>query len=223
MSIQILHETPDFIVVNKAANMPSQPDKTETPSILTLLEAQIGQRLYLIHRLDRVASGVILFAKTEKAAANLSRQFLLRTVEKKYLAIVENAPPSVSGSFEHYLKQNTTKNRSYAYTDTQKNAKKALLEYKQIAASDRYFLIEVNLLTGRHHQIRAQFAAEKMYIRGDVKYGAKRVLQDRSISLLAKSLSFEDPTSGEKMFFEAPFPEDALWQYFENMIAEAKA
>ena len=174
----------------------------------------------LAHRLDRPTSGAIGFAKTSRALSRLNDLFRKDDVKKTYWAIVQNPPKPEVGSLRHYLWKNEKQNKSYAFADNkqQKEAKLALLEYKMIARSDNYFLLAVDLETGRHHQIRCQLASIGCPIKGDLKYGAKRSNPDGSISLHARSLSFIHPVSKEMIDVVAPVPEDNLWQALENSV-----
>ncbi|MFT7606938.1 MAG: 23S rRNA pseudouridine1911/1915/1917 synthase, partial [Saprospiraceae bacterium] len=170
--------------------------------------------LYVVHRLDRPATGVVLFAKNKKALANLNQQFKDRTIKKTYLAVVKNTPENPEGHLVHYVYKNNTKNKSVATTEESPGTKKAELKYKVIGQSDNYSLLEIELITGRFHQIRSQLAAIGCPIRGDVKYGFKRGNKDRSIHLHAWKLRFTHPVSEELVELVAPLPEDSVWDAF---------
>jgi 23S rRNA pseudouridine1911/1915/1917 synthase len=212
----ILYNDKAVVVLNKPSSIPTQPDLTGDTSLLQLTETFLNEKLYLIHRLDRVASGLVIFAKTPEAAAALSLQFQLKKTEKRYWAIVENKPPNDTAILTHFLIKNAKTNTSKAFDAEKKDAKRAELRYILRGVSDRYVLLEIELFTGRHHQIRAQLAKIGCCIKGDVKYGARRSNPDRSIHLHAWKLQFEHPISKEIKVFEcSPNKEDKLWQVFQ--------
>ena len=220
----ILFEDSLLLAVNKPVAMPAQADKTGDMSLLQWAEKHCRQALHPVHRLDRPASGVLLLAKTKAAMTHLQRQFQEHLVEKEYLAIAGGAaldPPEAT--LVHYLQKNAAKNRSFAYPDARPGADRAELYYRLLGSSDHYHLLLVRLITGRHHQIRAQLAAIGCPIKGDVKYGARRGNPDRSIHLHAWRLQFEHPGTGEIVRLIAPVPAaDALWKAFEETIAAAQ-
>jgi 23S rRNA pseudouridine1911/1915/1917 synthase len=212
----ILYNDKAVVVLNKPSSIPTQPDLTGDTSLLQLTETFLNEKLYLVHRLDRVASGLVVFAKTPEAAAALSLQFQLKKTEKRYWAIVENKPPKDSDVLTHFLVKNAKTNTSKAFDAEKKDAKRAELRYILRGVSDRYVLLEIELFTGRHHQIRAQLAKTGCCIKGDVKYGARRSNPDRSIHLHAWKLQFEHPISKVIKVFEcSPNKEDKLWQVFQ--------
>ena len=215
----ILYEDNALIALNKPALLPTQPDLTGDVSLLDLVEKYVGKKTYLLHRIDRPTSGVVLFAKTETAAADLSQQFQNRDTQKLYLAIVETGPLSIEADLVHFLIENKEKNKSYVCEATKKDAKRAEMSYVLRGASDRYQLLEITLKTGRHHQIRAQLSAIGCPIKGDVKYGARRANKDRSIHLHAWKLSFLHPILKKKIDLTAELPDDVLWQFFNKTIA----
>jgi 23S rRNA pseudouridine1911/1915/1917 synthase len=210
----IVYEDDAFIAFNKPAMLPTQPDLTGDVSLLDLTDSYLGKKSYLLHRLDRPTSGLVLFAKNETAAAHLSQQFQNRETQKNYLAIVENAPLHEMSDLVHFLIENKEKNKSYIVEDTKKDAKRAELRYILRGASDRYHLLEIALKTGRHHQIRAQLSAIGCSIKGDVKYGARRANRDRSIHLHAWQLAFWHPFLNKKINLTAELPNDVLWAFF---------
>jgi 23S rRNA pseudouridine1911/1915/1917 synthase len=169
------------------------------------------------HRLDRPTSGIVIFAKTSKALSRLNKMFREDEVEKVYWAIVQNRPPKESDTLTHYTVKNEKINKSMAYDSEKPNTKKAILHYSLIAQSDNYFLLEINLETGRHHQIRTQLSKIGCPIKGDLKYGAKRSNRDGSISLHARGVSFVHPVSQKKIDVVAPVPDDVLWKTFEEI------
>lgn len=208
----ILEKNNQFIALNKIGNIPVQADKTEDKSLMDLAEIYTKGNIYLVHRIDRPASGIVLFAKNKRAVTALSKQFQERKVSKTYLAIVKNKPEADEGTLVHYLTKNTKSNKSKVSIEETPNAKRAEMHYKVIQKSDNYFLLEIQLVTGRHHQIRAQLAAIGSPIKGDVKYGARRKNKDRSIHLHAWKLNFKHPISDEDISIVAPIPkDDVLW------------
>ena len=210
----VLYKNNQFIAFNKPPAIGVQPDKTEDKSLVDLAEIYTKSTIHVIHRLDRPASGVVLFAKNKKALAHLNQQFKERSIEKTYLAVVKNAPEAESGILEHYMIKNHSKNKSVALNEEKEGSKKAELHYKTIGKIDNYTLLEIQLISGRHHQIRAQLAAIGSPIRGDVKYGFKRGNRDRSIHLHAWKLRFTHPVSNESVELVAPVPEDPIWDAF---------
>ena len=168
--------------------------------------------LGVVHRLDRPVSGLVVFARTSKALSRLNEMFRTGEVHKTYWAITKNMPAIEEGRLEHWLVRNEKQNKSYAYTKEKPGAKKAVLEYKMIGRTDNYSLLEVRLLTGRHHQIRCQLAAMGCPIKGDLKYGAQRSNPDGSISLLSHRVEFVHPVSKERIDVTSPVPSDNLWQ-----------
>lgn len=211
----ILYQDSLLLVVNKPAAMPAQADKTGNPSVLEWAEAECGQSLHPVHRLDRPSSGVLLLAKTKEAMTLLQQQFQTHSIEKTYLAVVATAPPDPEGMLVHFLQKNSAKNRAFALADNRPGAQRAEMNYRLLGSSERYHLLEIRLITGRHHQIRAQLSAIGCPIKGDVKYGARRGNRDRSIHLHAWKIAFEHPGSGEWMTFVAEVPEgDPVWAAF---------
>jgi 23S rRNA pseudouridine1911/1915/1917 synthase len=212
----ILYEDADLVAVNKYAAIPTQKDDTNDTPLIQLVEKKMKAKLFLVHRLDRPTSGVVVFAKNEHSAAELSAQFQGRKTQKKYLAIVEKKPEKDTATLVHFLVQNPSNNKSFVAPEGTLNAKRAEMRYVLRGSSDRYFLLDIALLTGRHHQIRAQLAAIGCPIKGDVKYGARRSNADRSIHLHATELTFNQPKTGEKLTIKADLPmeNDALWQFF---------
>lgn len=174
--------------------------------------------LGITHRIDRPVSGVVLFTRTSKALSRMNALFQEGLVNKTYLAIVKERPPEDEAEINHYLKKNEKQNKSYAYDTEVKGSKKATLKYRIISRTDRYYLLEVDLLTGRHHQIRSQLAKIGCPIRGDLKYGFGRSNKDGGISLHAYKISFVHPVKQEKITIVAPLPEKDLWQLFKDLV-----
>ena len=210
----VLYRNNQLIAFNKPATLPVLSDKTQDKPLLALAEIYCHTRLYPVHRIDRPASGIVLFARTKQAASALNEQFQNRSIRKTYLAVVSELPATPEGTLIHFLEKNTQQNRSIAYPDERPNALRAELHYRHLDSIDRYHLLEIELLTGRHHQIRAQLAAIGCPIKGDDKYGAKRGNRDRSIHLHAWKLAFDHPVSGEREEIVAPIPEEKVWQAF---------
>ena len=222
--IEVLHEDNHVIVVNKRSSDIVQGDKTGDVTMPDLIKEFLRVKYDkpgnifcgVVHRLDRPTSGAVVFAKTSKALSRLNEQFREKDTRKVYWAIVEKEPKSKTGSLTNFLLKNEKQNKSYVHEKEVKGSKKATLHYKQIAQSDRYFLLEVELETGRHHQIRAQLANIGCIIKGDLKYGAKRSNPDGSIHLHARRLEFIHPTTKEIIKVIAPVPNDSLWKWFEE-------
>jgi 23S rRNA pseudouridine1911/1915/1917 synthase len=215
----VLYKNNQFIAFNKPANVPVQEDKTGDKPLLNLAEIYTHSKLNLIHRLDRPATGVILFAKTHGAQVSVNEQFKQKIVQKTYLAVVKDAPPQTEGTLVHFLRKNQKDNRSIATTEEVPNSKRAELHYKLLASSDNYHLLEIQLITGRHHQIRAQLSAIGCPVKGDTKYGFKRSNPDHSIHLHAWKLRFQHPVSNEMEEIVAPLPSgDPVWKAFAEQI-----
>lgn len=220
--MEVLYEDNHVIVVNKKSGEIVQGDKTGDVPLSDIVKAWIKEKyqkpgnvfLGVVHRLDRPVQGVVVFAKTSKALSRLNDMFRTSDVHKTYWALTKNCPRQMEGTLEHWLVRNEKQNKSYAYDRERPNAKKALLHYKVIGRSDRYTLIEVQLMTGRHHQIRCQLASMGCPIKGDLKYGADRSNPDGSISLLARKVEFVHPVSKEQISVVAPLPDDNLWRSF---------
>lgn len=231
MTIQdrILFEDNHLLIVNKLAGELVQGDHTGDIPLLEKCRNYIKDTYNkpgnvfcgLVHRLDRPTSGIVVFAKTSKALSRMNKIFEQRQVEKVYYAVVQNAPPKKEGRLVHYLKKEAKKNKSFVRPAGDKQAKKAELSYRLKATSQRYFLLEVELHTGRHHQIRAQLAAIGLAIKGDLKYGFARSNHDASISLHAGRLRFKHPVGGRALDVRAGnLGEDAIWRIFNPKILE---
>ncbi len=224
--VQVIFEDNHLIIVNKVPGQIVQGDKTGDKSLLDLVKEYIKVKykkpgavyLGLVHRLDRPTSGIVVFAKTSKAASRLSEMFRNHEVKKTYWAITNNRPEDGKARLTHYLRKNEEKNKSVAKKKETRGYKEAILDYELKQDSDNYRLVEVKLLTGRHHQIRCQLAAIGCPIKGDIKYGAKRTNRDGSISLHSRSISFIHPVKKEPVSFTAPVMEDDLWKYFEKQL-----
>ena len=206
----VIAKNNQFIAFNKPAGMPVQADKTGDKPLLQLAEIYTKSKLFLVHRLDRPASGVVVFAKTKTMVGSLGDQFKERSVRKTYLAIVKDLPKEPSGTLRHFLQKDGKTNRT-GVSEDESLGDLSEMNYRVLASSDSYHLLEVQLITGRHHQIRAQLAAIGCPIKGDVKYGARRGNRDRSIHLHAWKLAFRHPVSGEDVELIAPLPKDPVW------------
>lgn len=221
----VLYEDNHIIIVSKSAGEIVQGDKTGDTPLSETVKSYIKEKyakpgavfLGVVHRLDRPVSGLVVFARTSKALTRLNDMFRNGEVHKTYWAIVQNPPQQPEGLLQHWLVRNEKQNKSYAYDREKPQAKKAMLKYKVIGHSERYWLLEVNLLTGRHHQIRCQLAAMGCPIKGDLKYGSKRSNPDGSISLMARRVEFVHPVSKQDIVVEAPLPHDTLWQSFSKL------
>ena len=218
--MQVVYEDNHIIIVNKQSGEIVQGDKTGDRPLSDIVKDYIKEKyqkpgavfLGVVHRLDRPVSGLVVFARTSKALTRMNKMFAEGEIHKTYWAIVKNAPQVSEGTLEHWLVRNEKQNKSYAYDHEVPNAKKAVLRYRVLSRGERYDLLEVRLLTGRHHQIRCQLATVGRVIKGDLKYGARRSNPDGSISLMSRRVEFIHPVSKETIMAEAPIPEDPLWQ-----------
>lgn len=224
--MQVVYEDNHIIIVNKQSGEIVQGDKTGDRPLSDIVKEYLKEKYHkpgnvflgVVHRLDRPVAGLVMFAKTSKALPRLNNMFRDGEVHKTYWAIVKNAPKSEEGMLENWLVRNEKQNKSYAYDHEVPNSKKALLKYREISHTDNYHLLEIQLMTGRHHQIRCQLAAMGCAIKGDLKYGASRSNPDGSISLLAHKIEFVHPVSKEEISVEAPVPDDNLWQAISHGI-----
>lgn len=220
---EILFEDNHIIIVNKRASDIVQGDRTGDVPLSEVVKHYIREKynkpgeafLGVVHRLDRPVSGAVIFARTGKALARLNEMIRDRKIAKIYWAVTSALPPDPEGHLIHYLKKNEKKNTSFAYGEPGGGRLKAELNYRHLGSSDNYHLLEIELLTGRHHQIRVQLAEIGCVVKGDLKYGAKRSNKDASIHLHARKLSFLHPVRKETVEIVAPVPADPLWKYFE--------
>lgn len=229
VSLEILFEDNHLIAVNKTNHDLVQKDSTGDEALDDKLRQYIKDKykkpgnvyLGVTHRIDRPVSGVVLFARTSKALGRMNDMFRLGEIKKTYWAIVKECPQSREGHLVHYMLKNEKQNKSYCHEKEVNNSKKAELKYKVLASSDHYHLLEVELLTGRHHQIRSQLAQIGSPIKGDLKYGFPRSNPDGGISLHARSAKFIHPVTNEEVNIIAKPPEnDPLWKYFAAHLAE---
>ena len=224
-AFEILYEDNHLIIVNKRSGEITQGDNSGDEPLPEKIKAYIKDKydkpgnvyLGVVHRLDRPVSGLVLFAKTSKALSRMNTLFREDKVKKTYHAIVENPPRENEGTLRHWLKKNEAQNKSYIVPKGTAGAKEAILHYRRLGDSDRYTLLEVDLETGRHHQIRTQLSGMGCIIKGDLKYGAKRSNPDGSISLHARRISFVHPVTREEITVTAPYPDsDNLWKHFAH-------
>ena len=219
--MEVIYEDNHLIAVNKNCHELVQGDKTGDTSLADLLKTWLKEKyakpgnvfVGVTHRLDRPVTGVVGFATTSKALARMNELFRTGEIKKTYWAIVRNRPPEVEQELTHWLVRNEKQNKSYVCTPSQKrDARKAVLHYRLLAQSENYYLLEIDLQTGRHHQIRCQLAAIGCSIRGDLKYGAGRSNPDGGISLHARRVSFVHPVSKRPINIVAPVPDEPLWK-----------
>lgn len=226
----VLYEDNHLIIVNKSVSEIVQGDKTGDTPLCDTLKAWLKEKyakpgnvfVGVPHRLDRPVSGAVVFAKTSKALARLNEMFRNGEVHKTYWAVVQQPPEREAAEITHYLVRNEKLNKSVAYDSPRTDAKEAVLAYRTLCRSDNYTLLEVELKTGRHHQIRCQLAHIGAPIKGDLKYGARRSNPDGGISLHARQVSFIHPVSRQPIEVVAPVPADALWQYFEQQVGKTE-
>ncbi len=219
-NLQVLYEDNHIIAVNKRVGDIVQGDKTGDIPLSEVVKQYISEKynkpgavyLGVVHRLDRPTSGIVVFARTSKALSRLNKLFSERKTQKTYWAIVKNSPPKPSDTLTHYLKRNPKQNKSYAYKNEIPDSKKAILDYQVIKKLDRYSLLEIDLKTGRHHQIRSQLTAIGCPIKGDLKYGFDRSNKDGGIHLHSRKLSFIHPVKKEDITLVAPTPSDVVWE-----------
>ena len=228
--MEVVYEDNHIIIVNKQSGEIVQGDKTGDRPLSDIVKDYIKDKyqkpgavfLGVVHRLDRPVGGLVMFARTSKALTRLNKMFAEGEVHKTYWAIVESEKCIVKSeefaTAEHWLVRNEQQNKSYAYDHEVPHSKKAVLKYRVLATGERYTLVEVQLMTGRHHQIRCQLSALGMPIKGDLKYGARRSNPDGSISLLSHRIAFIHPVSKEPICLESPVPDDNLWQSLKKNV-----
>lgn len=224
--MEVVYEDNHLLVVNKAPGEIVQGDKTGDTPLVETLKLWLKEKYAkpgnvfcgVVHRLDRPVGGLVIFAKTSKALSRLNEMFRNGEINKTYWAITRNLPPKEEDTLTHYITTTERNNKSYASLTEKKGSQKAVLKYRHIASTDRYHLLEVNLLTGRKHQIRVQLSAIGCPIKGDLKYGDKRSNPDGSISLMSHRIEFTHPVSGNKIDVTAPVPDDNLWRALDESI-----
>ena len=218
-NLQVLYEDNHLIIINKRPGDIVQGDKTGDPPLSEIVKTYIAEKynkpgnvfLGVVHRLDRPTSGIVVFARTSKALERMNKKLRDREIEKVYWALVQGHPVASEGTLEHHLKKNAKNNKSTAFKREGQGTKKAVLHYKTLIELDTFSLLEIQLETGRHHQIRCQLSAIGYPIKGDLKYGAKRSNKDGSIHLHAQSIAFEHPVQKIPLKIEARPPMDSLW------------
>jgi len=218
--MEILYEDNHLIAINKTCHDIVQGDKTGDEPLSEKLKTWLKTKytkpgnvfIGVTHRLDRPVTGVVLFAKTSKALSRMNELFRLGKVEKSYWAITKNCPPEPEGELKHWLVRNEKQNKSIAFDSEKPDAKLAIMHHRLISKSERYYLLEIDLKTGRHHQIRSQLAKIGCPVKGDLKYGAERSNPDGGISLHARRIAFIHPVTQKSVEIIAPVPEDNLWK-----------
>jgi 23S rRNA pseudouridine1911/1915/1917 synthase len=225
--LNILFEDNHLIVVNKRSGDIVQSDKTGDKPLVDKVKEYIKEKykkpgdvfLGIPHRIDRPTTGIVIFCRNSRSLERINQMFKDKAIQKTYWAIVKNKPPAESAKLIHYLKRNEQKNKSFASENEKPGSQKAELDYNIIAQSDKYFLLEIDLHTGRHHQIRAQLSKIGSPIKGDLKYGYDRSNEDASISLHARKVSFLHPSKKNLTDIVAPVPDDKLWKFFEEQLS----
>ena len=218
-NLQVLFEDNHLIIVNKRSGDIVQGDKTGDQPLSEVVKEYIAEKydkpgavyLGVVHRLDRPTSGIVVFARTSKALPRLNKLFANKEAKKTYWAVVKNPPPKENDSLVHWLKRNPKQNKSFAHKKEVPDSKKAVLDYRIIKKLNNYYLLEIDLHTGRHHQIRSQLSHIGCVIKGDLKYGADRSNKDGSIHLHARKLTFLHPVKKEPLTIIAPPPLDSIW------------
>jgi 23S rRNA pseudouridine1911/1915/1917 synthase len=227
MDLEILYEDNHLIAVNKTGSDLVQGDETGDEPLSDKVKAYLKKKynkpgdvfLGVVHRLDRPVSGVVLFARTSKGLSRMNKMFQEKNVKKIYWAIVKDIPPEDQGELRHFMLKDSNKNKSYALPKMRPGSKEGILHYRLISSSANYHLLEVDLKTGRHHQIRSQLAKIGCPIKGDLKYGFPRSNPNGGISLHARRIEFVHPVKNEQVVIEAPVPRnDNLWEEFENVL-----
>ena len=227
-NLEVLYEDNHLIIINKKIGDIVQGDKTGDKPLSEVVKDYIKftyQKpgkvfLGVVHRLDRPTSGVVIFAKTSKALERMNKMLREKTIEKTYWALVEGHADKPEATLEHYLKKNPKNNKSTAFVKETKDSKKAILHYKTILELDHYTLLEINLETGRHHQIRCQLSMNGNAIKGDLKYGSKRSNKNGGIHLHAARIRFNHPVKKEEIIVSAPTPKDPLWEICESQLGK---
>lgn len=224
--MEVVYEDNHIIIVSKRSGEIVQGDKTGDEPLSETVKQYIKAKydkpgnvfLGVVHRLDRPVSGLVIFAKTSKALSRLNEMFKNGDVHKTYWALTQGYPPKEEDTIIHWLRRNEKQNKSYASDRETPGSKRAVLKYKVLGRTDNYTLVEVNLLTGRHHQIRCQLAKIGCPIRGDLKYGARRSNPDGSISLLSRHVEFVHPVSKLPISADAPLPNERIWQELSSAL-----
>jgi Pseudouridylate synthases, 23S RNA-specific len=225
---RVLYEDNHLIVINKRCGELAQGDKTGDVTLADEVKLYLKEKynkpgnvyLGIPHRLDRPTSGIMVYARTEKALIRLNEAFKGSDVKKTYWAVVDNLPNRSEATLVHYVVRDAVRNKTVAYPIEKKGSKVAKLDYRLLGSSDKYHLLEIQLHTGRHHQIRAQLAAIGLHIKGDLKYGFPRSNPDGGIHLHARKIVFMHPVKKEEVTIVAPVPDDPVWKYFETKYGD---
>jgi len=229
--MKVIYEDNHIIAINKACGEVVQSDKTGDETVMDMVKLYLKEKydkpgnvyLGLPHRLDRPTSGILVLAKTSKVLPRLNKLFQTKDeVHKTYWAVVDKRPPKFEDTLTHFLIKNEEKNRSYAYDEKKEGTKMASLTYRHVASIDRYHLLEIELHTGRHHQIRVQLKQLGLHIKGDLKYGFPRSNQDKGIHLHARKLEFMHPVKKEKITIVADPPSDPVWDAFMDLFQNGR-
>lgn len=223
-NLQVLHEDNHLIIINKRPGDIVQGDKTGDLPLSEIVKEYLKEKyskpgnvyLGVVHRLDRPTSGIVVFSKTSKALPRLNKLFKDKDAKKNYWAVVKNPPPKSHDTLIHYLKRNPKQNKSYAHIKEVPESKRAVLEYHILKKLNNYYLLEIDLHTGRHHQIRSQLSVIGCPIKGDLKYGFDRSNKDASIHLHSRELRFIHPVKKEEVHIVAPAPSDPVWDACKN-------
>ena len=218
-NLEVLYEDNHIIIINKRPGDIVQGDKTGDKPLSEVVKEYIAEKynkpgnvyLGVVHRLDRPTSGIVVFARTSKSLPRLNKLFAQKEAKKTYWAVVKTTPPKMNDTLIHWLKRNPKQNKSYAHDKEVPDSKKAILDYNVLKKLDNYTLLEIDLHTGRHHQIRAQLSAIGSVIKGDLKYGADRSNKDGSIHLHSRALNLLHPVKKEELVIVAPPPDDPIW------------
>lgn len=226
IQMKVVYEDNHLIIVFKESGEIVQGDKTGDVPLSETVKAYIKDKYHkpgnvflgVVHRLDRPVAGLVVFARTSKALSRLNEMFRKGEIHKTYLAITKQCPAEAQATLTNWLTRNERQNKSYVYDREVPGSKKSILEYRVIGHSDRYHLLEIRLMTGRHHQIRSQLAHIGCPIKGDLKYGAERSNPDGSISLLSHHVEFVHPVSKETISLDSPLPADRLWQEIAEKV-----
>ena len=229
--MKVIYEDNHIIAINKACGEVVQNDETGDETVMDQVKLFLKNKynktgnvyLGLPHRLDRPTSGILVLAKTSKVLPRLNKLFQTRgQVKKTYWAVVDKRPPKFEDTLEHFLRKNQEKNRSYAFTEEKDGSKYAKLTYRHVASIERYHLLEIDLFTGRHHQIRVQLRQLRLHIKGDLKYGFPRPNADKGIHLHARKIEFVHPVKNEPITIVADPPDDVVWNEFMNLFKNGK-
>ena len=223
-TVNILYEDNHLIIINKKCGEIVQADPSGDAPLEQTVKEYLKEKydksgevfLGVVHRVDRPVSGIVMFARTSKAQLRINRMFQEKLIRKTYWAVVKDLPPDEAGTLTHYIVRNKKVKRSYASIEERNGSKKAVLHYRHITSSDRYHLLEIDLETGRHHQIRCQLSAIGCPIRGDLKYGYPRSNPNGGISLHARQIQFKHPVKDEDINLIAPLPDDPFWIFFDK-------